>query len=81
MPDAVAPISPGTGLNVRTIRVQQWIVDPLTDIGAWTDTAQKVLVLADKRGDLIDNDNLMGDVVTELREIREILEQLMIRLA
>jgi len=81
MPDAVAPISPGTGLNVRTIRVQQWIVDPLTDIGAWTDTAQQVLVLADKHGDLIDNDNLMGDVVTELREIRNILEQLMIRLA
>jgi hypothetical protein len=81
MPDAVAPISPGTGLNVRTIRYQEWVADPTTGIGAWVDTQQQVLVLADKRGDLVGADDRFDDVVTELREIRNILEQLMLRLA
>ena len=80
--DAIAAISAGAGdYNVRTVDVTQWIIDPTTGVGAWTQTAQQVLVLADKRGDLISNEDLLGEVVAELRTIRELLETLMLKLS
>jgi len=83
MPEGLAavPISGGTGYNVGAIRLTQWVVDPITGVGAWVDVNTQLLVMADKRGDLVSNEDLLGDVLSELRGIREMFEQLMLKLA
>jgi len=77
---AVVPITGGTGYNVRTIKVTNWVLDPTTGVGSWVESAMQVLVMADKHGDVIDTDEEMSDVVVELRAIRELLEELILRI-
>lgn len=79
--DVSVPISPGSGHNIRTIMVTQWVIDPITGIGAWTDVKMQVLILADKRGDIINNESLSGEILAELRSIRQIMEELSIRIS
>jgi hypothetical protein len=81
MTDTIVPISPGTGTNVRTIQVTQWVVDSVTGVGAWQDVEMQVLVMADKHGDLITNEDLLGSMLAELRDIRELLEVALLKLS
>lgn len=78
--EASVPVSGGSGYNVRTIKVTQWVIDPTTGVGAWADVAMQVLVLSDKRGDPIDNDHLITEVISELRAIRGLLEETILKL-
>lgn len=79
--DAFVPIAGSAGYNVRTIKVTQWILDPTTGVGTWNDTAMQVLVLANKRGDAVDTDELMGEVLAELRTIRELMQSIAFSIA